>query len=217
MTMKQNITRRTFSKTAAAAGLSLSAMPISQARAEYVDGLYENIPVEDEIMGDPNAATTLLEYASMTCPHCKAFHENILPAIKKQFVDTGKVKYIVRPFPFDGDRRGEAAFVLAKCAPNNNYYPMIDALFATQPVWSRGPNPVGELLRIAKLAGMSEAEFKACLGDNVLLGKIIAGKNLAVRKFKVRATPTLFINSNRFTQPTTVANLTAALEQTVGG
>ena len=74
------------------------------AQAQTYRGLYDNIPLGDEIMGDVNAPVTLLEYASMTCPHCKRFHEQIMPEIKKTFIDTGKVKYILRPFPFDGDR-----------------------------------------------------------------------------------------------------------------
>jgi protein-disulfide isomerase len=197
------------------AGLA-TLLPQGIAQAQTVQGLYDNIPLEDEIMGDVNAPVTLLEYASMTCPHCKRFHEQILPEIKEKFIDTGKVKYILRAFPFDGDRRGEAAFMLAKCAPNNSYYPMLDALFATQQSWAGKGNPVPELLRISKLSGMTEPEFKACLGNQELLTKMIQGRNLAVSDFKVRATPTVFINDQKFTEAATVKNLTDALNEALG-
>ncbi len=210
------IDRRTFVSTGLATSISMLMLPAGVATAESVSGLYENIPLKDEIMGDPNAPVTLLEYASLTCPHCKSFHERIMPSIKKNYIDTGKVKYILRPFPFDGDRRGEAAFMLAKCAPNNAYYPMLDALFATQGNWSRGGNPVPELMRISKLSGMSEADFKSCLGNQELMTKMIEGRNLAVRKFKVQATPTVFINDQRYTGQTSVRDLAAALDGALG-
>jgi len=208
----RSIGRRKFLETAVIGGASALVWPAGLAQAETIDGLYENIPVKDEIMGDPNATVTLLEYASMTCPHCKAFHEKIMPELKKKYIDTGKVKYILRPFPFDRDRRGEAAFMLAKCAPNNNYYAMIDELFATQQVWGGRGNPVPELVRISKLAGMSESDFKACLSNQELLTQIIDGRNLAVSKFKVKSTPTVFINNERHTRPNTIENLSSALD-----
>ena len=152
-----------------------------------------------------------VEYASMTCPHCKSFHEQILPTIKEKYIDTGKAKYILRPFPFDGDRRGEAAFMLAKCAPNNAYYPMIDALFATQGTWAGKGNPVPELLRLSKLSGMTEADFKACLGNQELLNQIVTGRNKAVKEFGVRATPTVFVNSEKLGD-STLESLTKAIE-----
>jgi len=212
MNIKYQPTRRNFINSVVIGGAVVATMPATIVRAQTVLGLYDNIPLEDEVMGAKNAPVTLLEYASMTCPHCKAFHEQIMPAIKKTYIDTGKVKYILRPFPFDGDRRGEAAFMLAKCAPNNNYYAMLDALFATQQSWAGKGNPVPELLRISKLSGMTEADFKACLSNQDLLTRIINGRNLAVQKFKVRATPTIFINNQRFTQTTTVENVSAALD-----
>lgn len=210
------LNRRNFNKTLAFGAAAGLALPASVAQAQTVSGLYDNIPVKDDVLGNKDAAVTLLEYASMTCPHCKSFHERIFPAIKEKYIETGKVRFIMRPFPFDGDRRGEAAFMLAKCAPNDNYYAMVDALFATQRVWGGQGNPVPELLRIAKLSGMTEADFKACLGNQELLTSIIEGRNLAARKFNVRATPTLFINDQKYTSPNTVSALSEALDGVLG-
>ena len=199
--------RRTFLASTAGAAVTFS-LP---AFAQTVEGLMNNIPLEDKVMGDANAPITIVEYASMTCPHCKTFHNRILPDLKKDYIDTGKAKYILRPFPFDGDRRGEAAFMLALCAPNDNYYAMIDALFATQAAWGGQGNPVPELLRISKLAGMSEADFKACLGNQDLLTKMVQGRNKAVKEFGVRATPTVFINGEKVGEPS-LANLKEAID-----
>ena len=189
--------RRNFLKLSMA-GIAASSM-FGPAYSQSVSGLFDDIPLPDQVMGDVNAKVTMVEYASMTCPHCKSFHEQILPSIKEKYVDTGKVKYILRPFPFDGDRRGEAAFMLAMCAPNDNYYPMIDTLFKTQNIWANPQtNPVPELLRLSKLAGMSEDDFKACLGRQDLLDQMIAGRNKAVKDFNVRSTPTVFLNNEKF-------------------
>lgn len=187
--------RRQF--LALSSAVMLAPLLALTADAQTVNGLFDGIDLKDEVMGDVNAKVTIIEYASMTCPHCKSFHEQTLPTIKEKYIDTGKAKYILRPFPFDGDRRGEAAFMLAKCAPNNAYYPMIDALFSTQGTWAGKGNPVPELLRISKLSGMTEADFKACLGNQELLTQIIQGRNKAVKDFGVRSTPTVFVNDQK--------------------
>ena len=192
---------------------ALSLLPLlgNAAFAQTTSGLFDDIPLEDDVMGDVNAKVTIVEYASMTCPHCRSFHEKILPEIKEKYIDTGKVKYILRPFPFDGDRRGEAAFMLAKCAPNGNYYAMIDALFSTQQSWAGKGNPVPELLRLSKLAGMTEADFKSCLGNQELLTKMVQGRNKAVKDFKVSATPTVFVNDQKLGD-STLESLTKAID-----
>ena len=204
------IDRRRFAAGLAATASFLALSPTA-AIAQQTYSLFDDIPIEDEVMGDANAPVTIVEYASMTCPACKRFHDAVMPAIKQKYIDTGKAKFIIRPFPFDGDRRGEAAFMLAKCAPGGNYYAMIDALFATQDVWGRGGNPVPELLRLSKLAGMSEDDFKACLGNQELLTNIVKGRNKAVSDFDVRATPTIFVNGRKL-ENSTLDVVTEAVE-----
>lgn len=208
-----SLTRRIFTLGALGAAVSAGAIGWStgSAHAQSVSGLFDDIPLEDNVMGDVNAPVTLVEYASMTCPHCKSFHELVLPKIKERYIDTGKVKYILRPFPFDGDRRGEAAFMLAKCAPNNNYYAMVDALFTSQRTWAGADNPVPELMRTAAIAGMDEEAFKACLSNQELLSKMIAGRNRAVNAFGVRGTPTVFVNDQKLGD-SQLSTITKAIE-----
>ncbi len=198
------------------AGVSLGALAVTSfvpqsSNAEMVDGLFDNIPLEDKVMGKEDAPIAIVEYASMTCPHCRKFHEEVLPKIKKDYIETGKAKYILRPFPFDGDRRGEAAFMLAYCVPNGNYYAMVDALFSTQKSWASEGNPVPELLRLSKLSGMTEKDFEACLKNQDLLTKMVNGRNKAVKEFGVRATPTLFVNGKKLGD-STLETLSKALE-----
>ena len=184
---------------------------------ESVEGLFDDIPISDDFLGSPDAPVTIIEYASMTCPHCKSFHERVWPSIKENYVDTGKVRFVVRPFPFDGDLRGEAAFMLAKCAPNGNYYGMLDILFREQSTWSdpqvRGDRIVTELLKLSKRAGFSESSFRSCLSRQDLLEQIIAGRNKAVEDFGVNSTPTIFINSTKFSGDLTPEGLSKAIDE----
>ena len=117
-------------------------------------------PLGDMALGDEKAPVTIIEYASMTCPHCAAFHANTYPELKKRYIDTGKVRFIFREFPLD--QLALAAFMLARCAGPDKYFPMIDTLFQQQKEWVV-QKPLGPLLAIAKQAGMSEQAFNECL------------------------------------------------------
>ena len=213
MNTNTKINRRQLVLSALAGGALTTVFPAGAAHAETVSGLYDTLPLKDLVMGDPKAPVTLLEYASMTCPHCKSFHEQVMPAITQNYINSGKVKYIVRPFPFNGDLVGEAAFMLAMCAAGANYYPMMDALFSSQDAWAFGNDPASELKRISKRSGLSAAQYQACLSDRALYVKMIKARDLAVRKFNVRSTPTIFIDNARFTRPRSVKNLSAALDE----
>ena len=151
----------------------------------------------DVVLGDPNAPVTIVEYASMTCPHCADFHSESLPIIKKAFIDTGKAKLILREFPFDP--RALAAFMLARCTGDDaRRTAMVDVLFDQQADWARAENASEALLRIAKLAGMSENDFKACLNDKALQQKVVDVQQRGETVFGVSATPTFFVNGDKY-------------------
>ena len=151
--------------------------------------------LDDVVMGSPSAPVTMIEYASMTCPHCAHFENEIFPKLKEKYIDTGKVKYIMREYPLDG--LAAAAFMLARCAGPDKYYPMIETLFAEQQKWAvKEPLPV--LMAIAKQAGFTDESFKACLDDKELLNKIRQVRDRGQQKFKVEATPTFYINGQRY-------------------
>ena len=150
----------------------------------------------DMVMGNDKAPVTIIEYASMTCPHCAHFQETTFPELKKRYIDTGKVRYIFREFPLDTP--GGAAFMLARCAGENDqgkYFAMVDTLFRQQRQWAV-EKPMPPLLAIAKQAGFTEQSFNACLANQKLLDGIESVRQRAIDKFKVQSTPTFFINGD---------------------
>ncbi len=145
----------------------------------------------DRFLGKADAPVTIVEYASATCVHCANFHSGTFVALKKDYIDTGKVRFIFREFPFDD--LALAAFMLARCAPEDKYFPMLDVIFERQQTWTRN-NPRDELLKIAKLAGFTEESFDKCL-KNVDVAKGISEiRDTGSKEFGVNSTPTFFIN-----------------------
>jgi len=152
---------------------------------------------DDRILGKPDAPITIVEYASRTCRHCAAFARATLPKIKAEWIDPGKAKLVFRDFPLDGS--AVKASVLARCAPPEKFYGFIDVLFSSQESWARNPDPTPGLARIAKLGGMSEDQFNACMADNALQDKVLASRLTAEKEYKVESTPTFFINGTKLT------------------
>jgi protein-disulfide isomerase len=153
-------------------------------------------PLPDIVIGSADAPGTIVEYASMTCPHCAQFQTEVFPKVKAKYIDTGKARYILREFPLDN--LAAAAFMLARCSGNDRYYPMVDALFSTQESWAvPGVDAKEKLLQIARQAGISKEEFDKCLSDKDLFGKIVQTREIAHDKFQVDSTPTFFINGKR--------------------
>ena len=168
--------------------LSRGALAQSVAEAE----LMQQGPLGDMVLGDAKAPVTIIEYASMTCPHCAHFALTTFPQLKEKYIDTGKVKYILREFPFDPIAAG--AFMLARCAGGpEKYYAMVDLLFRTQATWAV-EKPLGPLLATVKQAGFTEDSFKACLSNQKVLDGIDWVRDRAQKQFKVSSTPTFFIN-----------------------
>ena len=170
-----------------------SLMPgVSSARAGDVDPtkLHMAPKIGDRVMGKADAPVTIVEYASATCPHCANFHKGTFVQLKRDFIDTGKVRFIFREFPFDD--LALAAFMLARCAPEDKYFPMLDVIFERHQVWTR--NPREELLKIAKLAGFTEETFGKCLKNEEIAKGISAIRDTGNKEFGVNSTPTFFIN-----------------------
>jgi protein-disulfide isomerase len=172
--------------------------------------LMEPGPLPDVVVGKADAPVTIVEYASMTCPHCAAFAVDTLPEIKKTYIDTGKAKLILREFPFDP--RAVAAFMLARCAPGDRREAMVDVLFAQQESWAHSENASAALLGIAKLAGFTQESFTACLNDKDLQAKVVATQQRGQTEFGVEATPTLFVNGQRYSGALSAAQLSAVID-----
>jgi len=155
-------------------------------------------PLPDMVLGKADAPKTIVEYASMTCSHCARFHNTVLPELKTKYIDTGQAKLILREFPLDG--LAVAAFMLARCAGPDRYYPMVGGLFETQETWAvPGGDGKEKLLLIAKQAGFSKESFDQCLADKDMFNKIVEVRQQAHDKFGVDSTPSFFINGKRLT------------------
>ncbi|TMJ86842.1 MAG: DsbA family protein [Alphaproteobacteria bacterium] len=148
-------------------------------------------PLGDQIQGQADAPVTIVEYASMTCPHCSHFHETTYPEMKKKYIDTGKVRFIFREFPLDP--LAAAAAMLARCAGKDKFFPLVDAFFAQQKDWVV-QKPLQPMFAIAKQAGFTQQSFDECLANQQLLTNLEEQRTRATQKFNVNSTPTFFIN-----------------------
>lgn len=171
-------------------------------------------PLKDMTMGKSDAKVSIIEYASLTCPHCAHFEATTFPELKKKYIDTGKVFYTFREFPFDP--RATAAFMLARCAPEDKYFPMVEVLFQQQMDWATAKDAKGELLRIAKLAGFTQESFNACLTNQKLLDQINASRDKATNEFGVDATPTFFINGKKYAGDMSIEQMSAIIDPLLG-
>lgn len=222
--MTELLTRRKILTLAAASAVAIAvtagdqawsqeaAKPAAPQPAGKVDEakLMAAGSLKDMVMGKPEAPVTIVEYASMTCPHCAHFSTTTLPAIKEKYIDTGKAKLILREFPFDP--RAAAAFMLARCAPEERYYPMVEVLFKQQEQWAGAANAEEPLLQISKLAGFTQESFKACLTNQKLLDDVNAVRERGASEFGVNATPTFFINGTKYSGALSVDEMSAVID-----
>ncbi len=145
----------------------------------------------DKVLGEATAPVTIVEYFSLGCPHCRHFHETILPKLKTEYIDTGKVRLVFRDFPLDGVSL--AAATLTRCVNDLAYFAMVDTLFAQQDVW-HVQDGIGQVAGIAKNAGMDQAAFDACINDPAKKDAVIASRSEGETTYKINSTPTFFIN-----------------------
>jgi protein-disulfide isomerase len=167
------------------------------------------ITKDDRILGSPNAPITIVEYASMSCPHCAHFANDILPELKKKWIDTGKVRLVLRDFPLD--KLALRAAMVQRCAPPDQFYAFADTFFADQEKWVTADDYKAALARLAELGGMSKSEFDACLKNSALETHILQERLVASKDLGVDATPTFFINGVKFAGEPTVAEFDKVL------
>lgn len=214
------ITRREFCHSAAVVALATAVLgasalpPFDAAYAQTVAEaeIMKAGPLPEMALGNEKATVTVVEYASMTCPHCATFQETTFPELKKRYIDTGKVRYILREFPLDP--LSEAAFMLARCAANDSpakYFDMVDTLFRQQRTWAV-QKPVPPLMAIMKQAGFSEKQFETCLSNQKMLEGVQAVRERAATVLKVQSTPTFFINGKMAPGALTIEDMAKLIE-----
>lgn len=146
--------------------------------------------LKERAIGDPAAPVTMIEYASLTCPHCASFHNDTYKAFKARFIDTGKVRLIYRDFPLDGIALRAA--IMARCTIDQRYFGLLQVLYKSQNNWARAKDPVAELAKIGRLAGIDQATFDACMASEELIDGILEVRQKAAAD-GVRSTPTFVI------------------------
>lgn len=176
---------------AATAAIGLPSLP-AFAQSVDKDKLMKAGPLGEMALGDEKALVTIIEYASATCPHCANFHKGTFKELDEKYIKTGKVRFLFREFPFDNPSL--AAFMVARCAPKEKYFPMIDVLFQQQNKWaSQGADFRSELFNIARLAGFTQKTFDECLKNEDVAKGVIAVRDLGT-ELGVTSTPSFFIN-----------------------
>jgi protein-disulfide isomerase len=221
------ITRREFCQKTTTVALSLAVLGASSlppfpgvaALAETVptDELMKPDALPDLALGDAKAPVTIIEYASLGCSHCAHFDETTFPELKKRYIDTGKVRYILRDFPLD--EVAAVAFVFAHCAgngDNDKYYSIVDTLFRQQPRWYQ-KNPVPPLTAIAKQAGFTEASFNACVANQKAWDAMESVRQRAINQFKVQSTPTFFVNGERVVGAVSIEEMAKVIDPYLKG
>ncbi len=190
--------RRTLMGAAAALASSSLMTANAQQSADSVSAeeLASAGPLGDKVLGSSTAPVTVYEYASLTCPHCAAFHADGFKFLKEKYINTGKVKYVLRDFPLDP--LAAAGFMLAHCAGDGKYYPMVDLIFSQQRSLVQTDKPVDVLLALSRQAGFTQESFQACLKNQSIYDGVNAVRQRGTEKFNVDSTPTFFINGRRY-------------------
>jgi protein-disulfide isomerase len=223
---EMQLTKRQLLGGVAAANASMAVFSSANAAVENtksdgdvdMEAVLKPGALPEMALGKEDAKVTIVEYMSMTCPHCAHFHTTTFDEIKKKYVDTGKARFIIREFPFDP--RAAAAFMLARCNPSKpedlstpeQYFPMVSMLFKQQQTWAAAEDGRTALLQMSKLAGFSEESFTKCLTNQKLLDEVNATRERGSKDFGVNATPTFLINGKRYSGDMSVDIMSALID-----
>ena len=208
------VNRREFVVSATAliaAAALLGSMPFAAADTTPEE-LMRPGPLPDIVLGKADAPVTVVEYASLTCPHCAAFSKGTFPALKTKYIDTGKVRFVFREFPLD--ELAAAAAMMARCIDKENgekAMAVIEVLFNSQDKWAVR-NPIPPLQQIGKQAGLSQQAFDDCLKDQTLYNNVLAMRERASKEYKVESTPTLFVNGKMIKGGASIEELEKAID-----
>jgi protein-disulfide isomerase len=203
MTTRRTVIRLSLGLGAAAIAVPLGAPAWAQTGPE--------LKPDDYFIGSADAPVTIFEYASFTCPHCRDFHNETLPQIKAEYIDTGKVKLVFRQFALNNvDLRIGMA---ARCAPADKYMAIGDALYQTQESWMAASDPMVPVKQLMSMAGLAPATFDACVADEKNADPIVAGIDEADKQYGVSSTPTFFIGAEKIEGAKSFEEFKAAIDR----
>ncbi|HTX50957.1 MAG TPA: DsbA family protein [Caulobacteraceae bacterium] len=164
----------------------------------------------EHALGSPSARVTVIEYASVGCPHCAAWANDVFPAFKKQWIDTGKVRFVFHEMITGDADLAVAGFMVADCAPADKYFQVVDAIFADQAGVAQGGGAA--LLKLAQAAGMTPAQFDACLTNHQAIADLQTRTDKDAQDHGVQFTPTFFVNGQKLDGDPTLKDLGTAIE-----
>lgn len=195
-----------------APAVSATPAPDSAAPSTVVpmDQLMAIAPLPDIVQGSNSAPNTIIEYASMTCTHCAAFHDNVWPELKARYLDSGRARFILREFPLDP--LATAAFMLARCAGADKRNALVDLLYTQQKAWAFVDKPIEPLLALVKQVGLSQTDFETCLRNQDLYEQVNQSRDRAAEAFNIDSTPTFFINGRKLTGELAIADFDRAID-----
>jgi len=201
------IDRRAFGAVSLAAALLFA--PAALAEDVSVDDLLMPGPLGDKVQGPVDAPVSVVEYASMSCPHCAHFDETTFDDFKLKYIDSGKVRYVFREFPLNAP--AVAVAMLARCAPADKFFDVVHTFFRTQDKWLYVDNVKAGILDVAKQFGFTEQSFDACIKNQALFEAVNAVQERG-SGFGVKATPTFFINGKKYEGALSLEELDKAIE-----
>jgi len=191
----------------ASGGAGQPAQPAILATAAGDMPLYE----DDHILGQAAAPVTILEFASLTCPHCAAFHKDTLPEVKKEWIETGRARLVFRHFPLDKVALRAAA--VADCIPGDGFFGFLGVLFANQAKWAHAEDPFQVIGQYAALAGLDKATYEACLNDDAKIDSILARQADGSKKYNIASTPSFVVNGTPVVGNQSYQEFSKVLEQ----
>ncbi len=167
----------------------------------------------DRTQGAQDAPAVLIEYASMSCPHCARFHTTLLPEVKKDWVEQGKLLYVYRDFPLNAPALWGA--MLAQCLEGDAYFAFVDMIYKQQKSWLQAEEPAVALFELSQIAGFDKDRFEACLNDQETFDRLVAGIQYAEATYGVDSTPTLILNGQKI-QPSNYEELSGLIAESQG-
>ncbi|WIV50668.1 DsbA family protein [Marivivens sp. LCG002] len=192
---------RRFLLTTATAALVSSSLGLTAALAQDTAAADQDagVQITDMVLGNPDATVEVIEYASFTCPHCANFHANQFKEIKKNYIDTGKIKFVYREIYFD--RFGLWASMIARCGGEMRYFGIADMIYEKQREWTAGGDPVviaDNLRNIGKVAGLSDADLDACMQDGEKAQALVSWFEENSTRDEIASTPSFMINGEKY-------------------
>lgn len=166
----------------------------------------------ERVLGKDDAPVTLVEYASLTCPHCATFAKDVLPGLKKEYVETGKVKLIYRDYPLDNVAMRAA--IMARCVPKERYFGLLETLFATQSNWARAADPSAALQRVGAIAGLSAENYEACIANKEIFDGVVAIRAKGDQD-KLTGTPYFMLDGRPYKGDSSLADFRKQLDAAV--